>query len=65
MTTDSRRKVATTTIALPADDLSMRQVRVSGVAKGVGMIHPRMATMIAVILTDAAASPELLDDAPA
>ncbi len=61
MTTDSRRKVATTTIALPADDLSMRQVRVSGVAKGVGMIHPRMATMIAVILTDAAASPELLD----
>jgi glutamate N-acetyltransferase/amino-acid N-acetyltransferase len=60
MTTDSRRKTATTTIALPADDLSMRQVRVSGVAKGVGMIHPRMATMIAVILTDAAASPDLL-----
>jgi glutamate N-acetyltransferase / amino-acid N-acetyltransferase len=60
MTTDSRRKAATTTIALPADDLSLRLVRVSGVAKGVGMIHPRMATMIAVILTDAAASPELL-----
>jgi glutamate N-acetyltransferase/amino-acid N-acetyltransferase len=49
MTTDSRRKAATTTIALPADDLSLRQVRVSGVAKGVGMIHPRMATMIAVV----------------
>ena len=60
MTTDSRRKTATTTIALPADDLSLRQVRISGVAKGVGMIHPRMATMIAVILTDAAASPDLL-----
>jgi glutamate N-acetyltransferase/amino-acid N-acetyltransferase len=60
MTTDSRRKVATTTIALPTDDLSLRLVRVSGVAKGVGMIHPRMATMIAVVLTDAAASPELL-----
>jgi len=60
MTTDSRRKTATTTIALPADDLSLRQVRVSGVAKGVGMIHPRMATMIAIILTDAAASPALL-----
>ena len=60
MTTDSRRKAATTTIALPTDDLSLRLVRVSGVAKGVGMIHPRMATMIAVVLTDAAASPELL-----
>ena len=40
MTTDSRRKAATTTIALPTDDLSLRLVRVSGVAKGVGMIHP-------------------------
>jgi glutamate N-acetyltransferase/amino-acid N-acetyltransferase len=60
LTTDSRRKVATTTIALPADDLSLRLVRVSGVAKGVGMIHPRMATMIAVILTDAAADADLL-----
>ena len=60
MTTDSRRKAATTTIALPTDDLSLRLVRVSGVAKGVGMIHPRMATMIAVVLTDAAARPELL-----
>jgi len=60
LTTDSRRKAATTTIVLPADDLSLRLVRVSGVAKGVGMIHPRMATMIAVILTDAAADPELL-----
>src|SRR4029453_665547 len=60
MTTDSRRKAATTTIALPTDDLSLRLVRVSGVAKGGGTIHPRRATMIAVILTDAAAHPELL-----
>jgi glutamate N-acetyltransferase/amino-acid N-acetyltransferase len=63
MTTDTRLKAATTTIALPSDDhVSMRSVRVSGVAKGVGMIHPRMATMIAVVLTDAAASPSLLAD---
>jgi glutamate N-acetyltransferase/amino-acid N-acetyltransferase len=33
---------------------------VSGIAKGVGMIHPRMATMLSVLLTDAAAAPELL-----
>ena len=35
-------------------------VIVSGIAKGVGMIHPGMATMLAVILTDAAAEPALL-----
>ena len=32
---------------------SRSTVRVSGVAKGVGMIHPQMATMLSVILTDA------------
>jgi glutamate N-acetyltransferase/amino-acid N-acetyltransferase len=35
-------------------------VRVSGIAKGVGMIHPRMATMLAVVLTDAAIEPAAL-----
>jgi glutamate N-acetyltransferase/amino-acid N-acetyltransferase len=30
---------------------------VSGIAKGVGMIHPRMATMLSIVLTDATASP--------
>jgi len=35
-------------------------VTVSGIAKGVGMIHPRMATMLSVVLTDAAAAPETL-----
>ena len=59
-TTDSVTKVATTTIDLPTADGGTATVRVSGLAKGVGMIHPRMATMLAVILTDAAASPETL-----
>jgi glutamate N-acetyltransferase/amino-acid N-acetyltransferase len=35
-------------------------VTVSGIAKGVGMIHPRMATMLAVVLTDAAVEPAVL-----
>jgi glutamate N-acetyltransferase/amino-acid N-acetyltransferase len=35
-------------------------VTVTGIAKGVGMIHPRMATMLAIILTDAAAEPATL-----
>jgi glutamate N-acetyltransferase/amino-acid N-acetyltransferase len=50
-TTDSVTKVAT---------VSVDGVRVTGIAKGVGMIHPRMATMLSVLLTDADASPAVL-----
>jgi glutamate N-acetyltransferase/amino-acid N-acetyltransferase len=59
-TTDSVTKVATVAVALPNANGGLHDVRVSGIAKGVGMIHPRMATMLAVILTDAAAAPGLL-----
>ena len=59
-TTDTVTKVSTVAIALPGLDGGLHEVRVSGIAKGVGMIHPRMATMLAVILTDAAAAPSLL-----
>jgi glutamate N-acetyltransferase/amino-acid N-acetyltransferase len=58
-TTDSVTKVATTSVELPAAGASV-QVTVSGIAKGVGMIHPRMATMLAVVLTDAAVEPAVL-----
>jgi glutamate N-acetyltransferase/amino-acid N-acetyltransferase len=62
-TTDSRTKLASTVIALPdADGYAVRPVTVSGCAKGVGMIHPGMATMLSVILTDAAIEPALLHD---
>ncbi|HZM73485.1 MAG TPA: bifunctional ornithine acetyltransferase/N-acetylglutamate synthase [Candidatus Polarisedimenticolia bacterium] len=59
-TTDSVVKVATTTFELASDSGSSTTIRVSGIAKGVGMIHPRMATMLSVVLTDASASPETL-----
>jgi len=60
-TTDSVAKTATTTITLPdLDGYAVRPVRVTGIAKGVGMIHPRMATMLAVVLTDAAIDPATL-----
>ncbi len=59
-TTDSVTKLATTTAALPDADGRPVTVTVSGIAKGVGMIHPRMATMLAVVLTDAAVAPETL-----
>jgi glutamate N-acetyltransferase/amino-acid N-acetyltransferase len=60
-TTDSRAKVATTTVTLPdPDGMAARSVRVTGIAKGVGMIHPGMATMLAVVLTDAVVAPATL-----
>jgi glutamate N-acetyltransferase / amino-acid N-acetyltransferase len=54
MTTDTRPKVAAATVGDgPA--------RVVGVAKGVGMIEPDMATMIALLFTDASVEPGPLD----
>ncbi|MDI9419130.1 MAG: bifunctional glutamate N-acetyltransferase/amino-acid acetyltransferase ArgJ [Firmicutes bacterium] len=38
-------------------------VRVGGMAKGSGMIHPNMATMLAFITTDAVISPQVLQTA--
>lgn len=37
------------------------EVNMAGIAKGSGMIHPNMATMLCFIVSDAAISPELLD----
>ncbi|WP_276353631.1 bifunctional glutamate N-acetyltransferase/amino-acid acetyltransferase ArgJ [Cohnella caldifontis] len=37
-----------------------RTVTIAGAAKGSGMIHPNMATMLGFVTTDAAISPELL-----
>ena len=59
-TTDSRTKLAGAVVELPDADGRPVTVRVSGIAKGVGMIHPRMATMLSVVLTDATASPAVL-----
>ena len=59
-TTDSVTKVATSSLVLPAPDGEPVNVTISGIAKGVGMIHPNMATMLSVVLTDAAIAPEVL-----
>jgi glutamate N-acetyltransferase/amino-acid N-acetyltransferase len=56
MTTDTVAKVATATV-------QDSQARVVGIAKGVGMIEPDMATMIAVVLTDADVDSVTLDHA--
>lgn len=57
MTTDTKPKMSSRTIKC-ADG---RTVRVSGVAKGAGMIRPDMATMISVLATDAEVEPKVLD----
>jgi glutamate N-acetyltransferase/amino-acid N-acetyltransferase len=57
MTTDTKPKMSSRTIACAGG----RTVRVSGVAKGAGMIRPDMATMISVLATDAEVEPRVLD----
>ena len=62
-TTDSVAKVVSTTVELPGPDGAgggNATITVSGIAKGVGMIHPNMATMLSLILTDAAVEPAVL-----
>jgi glutamate N-acetyltransferase / amino-acid N-acetyltransferase len=61
MTTDTRPKTAYT--AIPIDGT---HVRIAGIAKGAGMIHPQLAaaphaTMLVYLCTDAAAEPALLE----
>jgi glutamate N-acetyltransferase/amino-acid N-acetyltransferase len=58
MTTDTRPKLATRTLTLGATP-----VRLTGIAKGAGMIHPNMATLLAVVATDAAIAQPLLQQA--
>ncbi len=40
-----------------------KECKIGGIAKGSGMIHPNMATMLVFITTDAAVSPEMLQKA--
>ena len=59
-TTDSRPKSATVHLMLPDRAGRPVPVTVSGIAKGVGMIHPQMATMLAILMTDADVTPLVL-----
>ena len=55
MTTDTVHKISSATIAGSS-------ARVVGVAKGVGMIEPNMATLIAMVFTDAQVEPQKLNE---
>ncbi|MDP2786182.1 MAG: bifunctional glutamate N-acetyltransferase/amino-acid acetyltransferase ArgJ [Sulfurimicrobium sp.] len=56
MTTDILPKAASRQISLGG-----KTVTITGIAKGSGMIHPNMATMLGYVATDAAVSQPLLD----
>ena len=58
MTTDTRPKLATRQVAL-----GDATATITGIAKGAGMIHPNMATMLAIIATDAFIAQPLLQQA--
>ncbi len=58
LTTDTFAKEGFTSFEV--DDI---QINMAGIAKGSGMIHPNMGTMLAFIVCDIAISPELLDEA--
>ena len=58
MTTDTRIKLASRTL-----ELGGKRVTVSAIGKGSGMIAPQLATTIAVITTDCAITPAMLDRA--
>jgi glutamate N-acetyltransferase/amino-acid N-acetyltransferase len=55
MTTDTRPKLAGATFRV-----GTRRCAVAGIAKGSGMIEPRMATLLAFLASDAAVSPAVL-----
>jgi glutamate N-acetyltransferase/amino-acid N-acetyltransferase len=55
LTTDVGPKVTQATFMIGG-----KRARIVGVAKGAGMIHPNMATMLAFVMTDAAIAPAVL-----
>ena len=58
MTTDTVKKEYALSF-----EIGGRECRIGGIAKGSGMIHPNMATMLVFVTTDAAITPEMLNKA--
>lgn len=58
MTTDTVKKEFAVQVSLNG-----RPITIGGIAKGSGMIHPKMATMLAFLTTDVAIAPDILQAA--
>jgi len=58
LTTDKGVKIASRTL-----EIGGQEIRLAGMCKGAGMIGPQMATMLGVVVTDAALTPEVAQSA--
>ena len=58
MTTDTYTKEVAVSV-----EIGGKEIRIGGISKGSGMIHPNMATMLCFVTTDCAISPEMLQKA--
>jgi len=60
---DAARAIMTTDLAIKTAYAQVKGARIAGMTKGSGMIHPRMATTLAFVTTDAVLAPEVLKTA--
>ena len=58
LTTDTIHKLAGRTV-----NIAGREIQITGMAKGAAMMGPNMATMLALVMTDAALTPEVAQSA--
>jgi glutamate N-acetyltransferase / amino-acid N-acetyltransferase len=57
---DAARAIMTTDLAMKTAFGQVKGTKIAGMTKGSGMIHPRMATTLAFVTTDAVMAPEAL-----
>jgi glutamate N-acetyltransferase / amino-acid N-acetyltransferase len=57
---DAARAIMTTDLAMKTAFAQVKGARIAGMTKGSGMIHPRMATTLAFVTTDAVIAPDAL-----
>ena len=57
---DAARAIMTTDLAMKTAYAQVKNARIAGMTKGSGMIHPRMATTLAFVTTDAVIAPDAL-----
>ncbi len=57
---DAARAILTTDLAMKTAFAEVKGARIAGMTKGSGMIHPRMATTLAFVMTDAVMAPDAL-----
>jgi glutamate N-acetyltransferase/amino-acid N-acetyltransferase len=57
---DAARAIMTTDLTMKTAFAEIKGARIAGMSKGSGMIHPRMATTLAFVMTDAVMAPDAL-----